>query len=137
MNEKKFLAELKFLHPMLLWVHDCVTTIHFSKKELLELELCLEEIFMNLAKHATKEESLEITMQIQICSNKVQITFIDQGKPFNPLKDSINPDIEKGEGVGLVLIRKICKNMTYLRKDNKNHLILIYEKPNRCSCSSC
>ena len=58
------------------------------------------------------------------------LTFIDEGKPYNPL-EAKEPDVElEGElrpigGLGIFLVRNLMDDMLYEYKDRRNILTLI------------
>ena len=56
----------------------------------------------------------------------VSVSFIDNGKPFNPLTDSEAPDIGAGlderkiGGLGIHIVKEMMDSVEYARNDNKN-----------------
>lgn len=121
-------------------VHDFVNGVlkknNFQLKIIMQIEIAVEELFVNIVSYAypqnvrTKEAIVQIGCQM-ISHNQVEITFADYGIPFNPLKKS-DPDIslpaEKRDigGLGIYMVRKSMDNMSYVRIGNQN-LIKIYK----------
>ena len=100
-----------------------------SIKIIMQMELVVEEIFVNVANYAYSPKVGNVTLQ-RIFENtppSIKITFIDGGVEFNPLeKDdpNINADIDERNigGLGIFLIKKIVDEISYERKDGKNIL---------------
>ncbi|MDR3063497.1 MAG: ATP-binding protein [Methanobrevibacter sp.] len=107
----------------------------FLPKFQMQLELVIEEIFVNIAKYAYMEDSNEneiIIYSVFDDSNSVlTIKFVDNGTPFNPLKEK-NPDLSKDienwkiGGLGLFLVKKNTDELKYQYKKGKN--ILTFKK---------
>ena len=123
---KKFRAELDELPSMLAWIREQL--FGFPDRTLLKIELACEEAIVNIIRHA-KTESLEIEVQV-VPKSHAAITFADKGPPFNPLEPSA-PDLtlslEEREpgGLGLFLIRQNMDELSYARKENRNHFTMI------------
>ena len=56
-----------------------------SQKILMQIEIMIEEIFVNISKYGYAPDEGEITVQCGIEKTAVEITFTDFGKKFNPL----------------------------------------------------
>jgi len=101
---------------------------------LFKLQLAAEEIFVNIASYAYKEQepgchgkTAEIT-----CSRSgrwFSMTFQDYGKPFNMLehgepewKESI--DEQEPGGFGISLVRKVMDEVSYRRENDANILTM-------------
>ena len=98
-------------------------------KASMQLELVIEEIFVNIASYAYESATGDATFCMDFAQNPdaVFLTFIDGGKPYNPL-EKIDPDItldvnerEIG-GLGIFLVKKNVDEIFYERTDNKNIL---------------
>ncbi|MCR5833514.1 MAG: ATP-binding protein [Selenomonadaceae bacterium] len=103
--------------------HDC------SMKTIMQIELVLEEIFVNIASYAYKDGggSATISLDFNHQPRAVEITFTDSGEPYNPLEQE-DPDTtldvdERGiGGLGIFLVKKNVDEITYKYEDNKNIL---------------
>ena len=105
-----------------------------SPKFIMQLELSIEEIFINIVEYAYKNDSnqkITISYNSKKDPQRVIISFLDEGTPYNPLSNP-DPDItlplkerEIG-GLGLFLVKKNVDNINYEYKDKKN--ILTIEK---------
>ena len=122
-------AQAKFLEDVLQFVEDQVCKTQVSSQMVHHLRLLTEEIFLNCVQHGYPGGSPG-TIQISCTQTPQQIflEFIDDGQPFNPLKEPLTKpslDIEERPlgHVGLHLIRQLAtKNISYSYKEGKNHL---------------
>ena len=98
-------------------------------KAAMQLELVIEEIFVNIASYAYHPETGPATfcMEFEENPNAVLMTFIDAGKHYNPLEQE-TPDttlaIEEREvgGLGIFLVTKNVDEISYEYADGKNIL---------------
>ena len=103
--------------------HDC------SMKVVMQMELVIEEIFVNVSSYAYHPDTGDVTICVDFAENPsaVEITFIDGGKPYNPLeKDDPDTtlDIDEREigGLGIFLVKKNVDDIAYEYADGKNIL---------------
>ncbi|MBE8950345.1 MAG: ATP-binding protein [Quinella sp. 3Q1] len=100
-----------------------------SMKIIMQIELVVEEIFVNIATYAYCPETGAATfcMEFEENPNAVLMTFIDSGKPYNPLEKA-DPDtdlaIEERDvgGLGIFLVKKNVDEIAYEYADGKNIL---------------
>ena len=106
-----------------------------STNDAKKINLVTEELFTNIVFYAyddNKEHKIDILFENPE-SGCIRITLSDDGKPFNPLERSDNDDLSKPleerqpGGLGLHLIKKIANHIMYLRKDEKNIIILTFK----------
>ena len=96
---------------------------------LMQIELAVEEIFINIACYAYQPGEGEATVRCNVDHEPLQVTiqFIDRGVPYNPLArtdpDTTLPaeDREPG-GLGILLVKKTMDSVDYEYKDGKNIL---------------
>lgn len=100
-----------------------------SMKVIMQMELVIEEIFVNIANYAYNPETGVATfgMEFESNPNAVLMTFIDSGKPYNPLEKT-DPDTTLGVderdigGLGIFLVKKNVDELAYEYADGKNIL---------------
>ena len=100
-------------------------------KASMQLELVIEEIFVNIAHYAYAPETGTATVRIEMTPDplSVDITFIDKGVPYNPLAKA-DPDItlsaEKRQigGLGIFMVKKSMDDVKYEYLDGHNILTL-------------
>ncbi len=103
----------------------------FEKKELFQLKICTEEIFVNVASYAYKPDTGLITVIADGSDDPTAITlsFIDSGIPFNPLakpdpaKERPLSQAKKG-GLGIFLTKKLMDEVSYAYQDGRNILTI-------------
>ena len=108
--------------------HDCPI------KAQTQIDIAIEELFVNIANYAYKPETGKAVIKVNIQEDKprsISITLIDEGVPYNPLAKP-DPDVTLSAeerqigGLGIFMVKKSMDNMTYEYKDGKN--ILTIEK---------
>ena len=98
-----------------------------------EIDIAVEEIFMNIANYAYKPANGNAAVFIST-KDKTTIRFEDTGNPYNPLEQP-DPDFDKPlvkrkiGGLGIFLVKKIMDTVEYSRAENKNILIMTKEHP--------
>ena len=100
-----------------------------SKKAIVQLDVAVEEIFVNIAHYAYAPGSGKARIIVEVLkdSSAVRITFIDSGKPYDPLAKQ-DPDItlsseeRKIGGLGIYIVKKSMDEVTYEYKDGCNNL---------------
>lgn len=99
-----------------------------------EMQVAVSEIFANLDMYAYGEmpEKGDIKVAMDVFSDRISITITDWGVPFNPL-EHLDPDpVEnfnnrKRGGLGIMIVKKICDDVTYTREGDHNILKLVKE----------
>lgn len=97
----------------------------------MQVELVIEEIFVNISSYAYNPEIGPATfcMEFEENPNAALMTFIDSGKPYNPLEQT-DPDtslaIEQRSvgGLGIFLVKKNVDEISYKYEDGKNILFM-------------
>ena len=120
-------------------VENLQTVIDFATEKLeardcpmkasMQLELVVEEIFVNIASYAYHPEigAATFCMEFEENPSAVKMTFIDGGKPYNPLeKDDPDTTLELEDrdigGLGIFLVKKNVDEISYEYADGKNIL---------------
>ena len=98
-------------------------------KVVMQMELVIEEIFVNVSSYAYRPDVGVVTICLEFAENPaaVEMTFIDSGKPYNPLERD-DPDTTLGidereiGGLGIFLVKKNVDDISYEYADGKNIL---------------
>ena len=100
-----------------------------SMKVVMQTELVIEEVFVNIASYAYNPEIGPATfcMEFEENPSAVLMTFIDGGRPYDPLKQTdpdTTLDIDEREigGLGIFLVKKNVDEISYEYADGKNIL---------------
>jgi serine/threonine-protein kinase RsbW len=98
---------------------------------MLSLNLVIEEAFTNVVQYAYSDNhDHHIDLIIKKKDSELEITLVDDGKQYDPTEEK-EPDINLSAndrpigGLGVFLIKKTMDNVSYFRKDNKNHLVMV------------
>lgn len=103
-----------------------------SMKSQMQIDLAVEEVFVNICKYAYHPDKGRATVRVAVSEEPVQvrITFVDQGKPYDPLKKD-DPDItlpaddrEIG-GLGIFMVKQTMDAVEYEYRDGSNILTLV------------
>lgn len=95
-----------------------------------DLELALEEIFVNAATHGHPEGGEHaIAVRISLDGSVVTLVVEDDGVPFNPLEarlvDLDLPVTERGiGGLGIHLVKGVMDELEYARLEGRNRLVM-------------
>ena len=99
--------------------------------ELLQLQIAVEEIFVNIASYAyaPDEGDVTITCRVQSDPTRISVRFRDQGVPFDPLakKDAdITLSAEERDigGLGIYMVKESMDNVTYAYENGQNILTI-------------
>ena len=127
--KRKFKADTKELSNIQEFVETELEKYNYNSKTIFQINLVIEEVFVNIANYAYKDKLGFCTLTIQPENNKITFTFEDNGVPFNPL-ERLDPDIslsaDKREvgGLGIFLTKKTMDEIKYKYENNKNILII-------------
>ncbi len=131
MAERIFRAELEELDGVLAFVDGELERCGCSGRVKFQLDVAVEEIFVNIAHYAYPERSGEATVRCGVGGDPVQVTvqFLDNGKPFNPLeKQDADTTLSAEErdigGLGILMVKKSMDAVDYTYEDGKNILTI-------------
>ena len=102
-----------------------------SMKTQMQIDIAVEEIFVNIANYAYNPEIGDATIRVEVSNEPlaVAITFLDHGKPYDPLAKE-DPDVTLSAeerdigGLGIFMTKKSMDNIRYEYKDGQNILRL-------------
>ena len=129
MEELKLDATVENLPEVTEFVTASLEERDCSMKIVMQMELVIEEIFVNVASYAYAPDSGLVTVQKSFDDEPraLNLTFIDSGKPYNPLEHK-DPDTSLGVdereigGLGIFLVKKNVDVINYARRDGQNIL---------------
>jgi len=111
------------------WVDETLEQLNCSMKAQMQIDVAIDELFSNIAYYAYDPDTGPATVRVEVrqAPLAVVITFIDKGKPYNPLAKK-DPDVtlsaedrEVG-GLGVFLVKKTMDDVRYEYKDGQNIL---------------
>ena len=111
------------------FVMNYIEPYNVSSKILMQLELVIEEIFINIASYAYRGGDGKALIYLSLDNNVLKIEFRDKGVKYNPLerKDpNINASAEEREigGLGVYLVKKNVDSISYKYESDSNILTL-------------
>ena len=114
----KFRADADELSGVMEYLESELNKIECPDKILMQISLCVEEIFVNIAKYAYSAGDGEVAIGISYKDDELTICFEDSGQPFNPiLKET--PDINASAddrpigGLGIHIVKKMMDETSY------------------------
>ena len=131
MKELDITAVLENLDTVLQFVDTHLEQAECSPKIQMQIDLAVEEIFVNIANYAYHPETGPATVRVEVRpdGSAVTITFIDQGIPFDPLAKE-DPDVtlpseqRKVGGLGVFLVKQNMDDIQYEYLNGSNILTL-------------
>lgn len=129
MITKVFPATDDSLADALAFVEEELEKLDCPMKYVMQITVCVEEMFVNVAHYAYGEEKGDVEMAFDNDGRMISITLIDEGFEFDPLAKE-DPDItlsaeERGiGGLGIYMVKKSMDEVKYERKDNKNYFTM-------------
>ena len=129
MKELRIEAGVKNIEVVTDFVSAELERLNCSPKARVQIAIAIDELFGNIARYAYTPDvgSAEVRFEVQEDPLSVIITFIDNGKPFNPLEQA-QPDItasakdRKIGGLGIFMVKKTMDMVEYEYKDGQNIL---------------
>jgi anti-sigma regulatory factor (Ser/Thr protein kinase) len=132
MKELKIKASIENLEQVIAFVDEELEKNDCSMKTQIQIDVAVEEIFVNIASYAYQPGEGDATIIVDVVQDptRVEITFIDTGVEYDPLKKE-DPDITLSAeerqigGLGIFMVKKSMDDMIYNYNDGKNILKII------------
>ncbi|MBQ5423413.1 MAG: ATP-binding protein [Clostridiales bacterium] len=130
MKQIKVKADTAELDNVLSFADAILEELGCSVKAQMQIDIAIEEIFVNIAHYAYPEAEGEAVISVDSGEGpSVTITFEDEGIPYDPLKNE-DPDITLSAedrpigGLGIFMVKKSMDEVSYEYKDGKNRLTI-------------
>ena len=126
-------ARLEHLEELVKSVSDCARSQGFDRKRIGEIELAVEEAFVNICRYSYPGKTGDAAISCRLDNNRFMIEIADSGIPFDITQLS-DPDITAPVeargigGLGIFLVKKMMDAVTYRREGDRNVLNLIVMK---------
>lgn len=124
-------ATLEQLETVQAFIAEELETANCSMKAEMQIQIAVEEIYVNIAHYAYNPEAGEATVRCSVGGDPIQvmIQFLDHGKPFNPLdKEDADITLSAEErqigGLGILMVKKSMDQVAYAYEDGKNILTI-------------
>lgn len=129
MKELTIEATIENITAVTDFVNGLLEGYHCPMKAQMQIDIAIDELFGNIAHYAYDPETGPATVQVEVQEDPmaVIITFIDHGKPYDPLSGK-DPDLtipleeRKEGGLGVFLVKKVMDDVRYEYKEGRNIL---------------
>ncbi len=127
MAEFKIEALKENLNQVMSFVDEHLEGIDCPMKAQMQIDLCVEEMFINVASYAYGSEKGDVIIRLEEEKDPtgISIVLVDEGVPYDPLAKE-DPDVTASAdqrqigGLGIFLVKKNMDNISYRRDGNKN-----------------
>ena len=124
-------SAIENLSSVMGFINSELAELKCSERIRAQIKLAIDELFGNICFYAYDSAPGPVTIALESESDPpaVIITFMDKGKPYNPL-EADEPDIElSGEdrpigGLGIFLVQSTMDDLSYEYKENRNIVTL-------------
>ena len=132
-NEMTVEATLENIPAVTAFVDERLEALDCPMKAQMQIDVAIDELFSNIARYAYDPVTGPATVRVDVDQEPlaVRITFIDHGKPYDPLAKA-DPDVTLSAedrqigGLGIFMVKKTMDDVQYEYKDGQN--ILTVEK---------
>lgn len=93
--------------------------------------LVIEELVVNIINHGHDDGVHDIEIAMASEPDALTVDIIDDGRPFDPLSDAPEPDLDSlledrpVGGLGIHLVRTMMDEVQYRRDQDRNHTTLV------------
>lgn len=129
MKEITIAATVENIEAVTDFVNEQLEALDCPMKAQMQIDIAIDELFGNIAHYAYNPQVGQATVRVEVIEEPlgVTVTFIDNGTPYDPLKND-DPDTtlsaEEREigGLGIYMVKKSMDEITYEYKDGQNIL---------------
>ena len=112
------------------FIHGYIEDEECSRKVIYEIDLAVEEIFVNIANYAYGDQKGNAEIILSKKEDSLVMTFKDSGTPYDPLaKPDPDTTLSASErqigGLGIFLVKKLMDETSYEYKDGCNAFTMI------------
>ena len=119
------------LNNVIAFVTEELETVDCPMKTQMQIEVAVEELFVNIAHYAYTPNIGDATIQVDINdARELTVTFIDSGMQYDPLAKP-DPDVTLSVeqrmigGLGIYMVKKSMDDMRYRYEGGKNILTIV------------
>lgn len=131
MTELIVAATIENLDAVTDFVNEQLEQAGCSQKIIMQIDLAVEEIYVNIAHYAYHPEIGEATIRCEVGGYPLQIVigFADHGKPYNPLEKEESDVTSSAQerqvgGLGIFLVKKMMDDISYEFQEGNNILTI-------------
>lgn len=131
MHELTIKAVTENLDKVTAFVEEQLETAGCPMKVQTQIDIAVEEIFVNIAHYAYAPETGDASIVIDLHDEpkEIRIVFMDSGTPYNPLArpdpdTSLSAEERQIGGLGIYMVKKSMDFTEYEYRDGKNVLTI-------------
>lgn len=130
MRSLEIKATVENLDTVIAFIDEQLEVADCPMKTQMQIELAVEEIFVNIAHYAYAPDTGMACIAVDISDGKALITFEDSGIPYDPLAKP-DPDTTLAAeyrdvgGLGIFMVKKSMDDVRYEYRDGKNILTIV------------
>lgn len=122
-------ATVENIEKVTAFVNEQLEQLNCPLKAQMQIDIAIDELFGNIAHYAYNPKTGSATVRVEVLQDplSVVVTFIDNGKAYDPLARE-DPDValtaEEREigGLGIYMVKKSMDEISYEYKDGQNIL---------------
>ena len=128
-TEKRFAAQEENLPQVMHFIEEELEKAECPPKTMMQISLCVEELFTNVANYAYPNGSGEVAFAVSCEDGEMTLRMTDSGIPFDPLERS-EPDVTLSAeerqigGLGIFIVKKTMDDVQYEYQNKKNTLTM-------------
>ncbi len=131
MKEMTIDATLENIEKVTAFVDEQLEAIDCPMKAQMQIDIAIDELFGNIVHYAYKPETGPATVRIEVKEAPISviITFIDNGKQYDPLAKA-DPDTTLSAeerdigGLGIYMVKKSMDEISYEYRNGQNILCI-------------
>ena len=120
MRELQVTAAVENIETVTDFVNDYLETLDCPMRIQMKIAIVIDEVFSNITYYAYEDGSGDVIVRIERTADSkgVLLTFIDNGKPYNPIEKE-DPDItltldeRQIGGMGIFMVKNIADKIFY------------------------
>lgn len=130
MRQLRVEAQCERLDEVLAFVSAQLEEQDCPMKVVTQIEICVEEIFVNIAHYAYPQGAGWAEIHCQVDQGQALIRLEDEGIPFDPLRKA-DPDLSLDAqqrqigGLGIFMVKKSMDQVAYIREEGRNKLTMV------------
>ena len=131
MRELTLQATVDNMPRLMLWLDSQLEELDCPMKAPVQLDIAPDEVFSNIVHYAYEDSTGDATVWVErLDPPAIRMTFIDGGKPYNPLqKEDPNTALSAEErqigGLGIYMVKKSMDEVTYRYHEGQNILTIV------------
>ena len=131
MQELTLMATLENVQTAVSFAEELLEEMDCPLKAQMQVAVAVDEVFSNIVHYAYGAQTGEATIRLERLDDPacVEVTFLDRGKPYDPLTQE-DPDVTLSAeeraigGLGIFIVKKTMDQVRYEYRDGQNILTI-------------